>query len=117
MNHTENELLKIIVDAAEDKLAVDTVVLKVDQLTPLSDYFVVTSGNNERKVEAIAHAIIEKVLEHGYEVKNVEGKDSNRWILIDCVDVIVHVFYEEERAHYNLEKLWADAPLVNTNLL
>ncbi|MCZ0717723.1 ribosome silencing factor [Aerococcus kribbianus] len=107
------ELLKTIVLAAEDKLAHDIVALDVHNLTPLTDYFVVMSGNNERQVKAIVDSIYEGVEEADFAIRNVEGKEGTRWILIDCYDVVVHVFLYSEREYYNLEKMWVDAPLVN----
>jgi len=111
------ELLKVIIESLDDKLATDTLALDVSNLTPLADYFVVTSGKNDRQVDAIVSGVEEAVTKAGYDIKNVEGKDGDKWILIDCIDVIVHVFYYSERSFYNIEKLWADAPLVNIEAL
>lgn len=110
-----DQLLEIIVKAADDKLATDITALDVHQLTPLADYFVVMSGNNERQVKAIIDSIEEAVEDNQYPIRGIEGKDGTRWILIDCYDVIVHVFLYSEREYYNLEKMWVDAPLVNLN--
>ena len=76
----------------------------------MTDYFVVTHGNNERQVQAIARAV--KVAnEQNIEVKRMEGYNEARWILIDLADVVVHVFHKDERNYYNIEKLYQDAPL------
>ena len=102
---TENrskQLLDVVLRAADDKLAQEIVALEVGHLTPLADYFVITHGKNEKQVH-----------KEGFEVKSIEGKDNARWILMDLNDVIVHVFYYEDREYYNLEKLWNDAPIVN----
>ena len=113
---TENrskQLLDVVLKAADDKLAQEIVALEVGHLTPVADYFVITHGKNEKQVQAIVDAIEEEVHKEGFEVKSIEGKDNARWILMDLNDVIVHVFYYEDREYYNLEKLWNDAPIVN----
>lgn len=113
---TENrskQLLDVVLKAADDKLAQEIVALEVGHLTPVADYFVITHGKNEKQVQAIVNAIEEEVHKEGFEVKSIEGKDNARWILMDLNDVIVHVFYYEDREYYNLEKLWNDAPIVN----
>lgn len=105
--------LEKIIKIADDKLAEDIVALDVRHLTGLSDYFVIMQGRNEKHVQAIVDTIVETAHKEQFELKNVEGRDSANWILIDLNDVIVHVFSPGERVHYNLEKLWHDAPLVN----
>lgn len=107
------ELLEVIVKAADDKIATDIVALDVTKVSPLADYFVIMSGKNERQVQAIVEAIDDEVHKNGFSVKNIEGKDGVKWILIDCYDVIAHVFLYSERSYYNLEKLWSDAPMVD----
>lgn len=107
------KLLHTITRTIDDKLGQDIMALQVSQVTPVSDYFVICSGRNERQVDAITDAVIEAVLQAGYEVKSVEGRSTNRWVLVDCFDVIVHIFEEEEREHYKIEKLWADAPALS----
>lgn len=107
------ELLELVVSAADSKRAEDIVALDVQNVSLLADYFVIMQGSSERQVKAITEAIVEKVHEAGEDVKSVEGKDGANWILLDLGDVIVHVFKEETRQFYNLEKLWSDAPLVD----
>lgn len=107
------EILEVVVRAADDKLAENIVVMDVRGLTSLGDYFVVTNGRNERQMGAIAEGIVQSVHKNNIPLKNQEGKDSGNWTLIDLKDVIVHVFASDERTYYNLEKLWSDAPLVD----
>ena len=116
-NQLNRPLMELIVKAADDRLGQDIVALEVNQLTPLADYFVIVSAKNDRQVNAIVDSIAEAVETAGYTVKGIEGKDGHAWVLIDCVDVIVHVFNKEVRSHYNIEKLWTDAPLVNLTAL
>ena len=107
MNET---LLQIAYKAADDKHAEDIVVLNMQGISLLADYFVICHGNSDRQVQAIAREIQEKAEENGYEVKRVEGFDSARWILVDLGDVVAHIFHKDERVFYNLERLWGDAP-------
>ncbi|MGO4961073.1 ribosome silencing factor [Jeotgalibaca porci] len=107
------EILEVVVRAADDKLAENIVVMDVRGLTSIGDYFVVMNGRNERQMGAIAEGITQSVHKNKIPLKNQEGKDSGNWTLIDLSDVIVHIFSNDERSYYNLEKLWSDAPLVD----
>lgn len=89
--------------------------MDVREISLLADYFVICSGNSERQINAIVDEILEKESEQQVGVKRVEGKDGGKWVLIDLNDVIIHVFSGSERAFYNLEKLWSDAPMVDLN--
>ncbi|HGZ7577444.1 TPA: ribosome silencing factor [Staphylococcus aureus] len=105
------ELLSIAVDAIDNKKGEDTISLEMKGISDMTDYFVVTHGNNERQVQAIARAVKEVANEQNIEVKRMEGYNEARWILIDLADVVVHVFHKDERNYYNIEKLYQDAPL------
>ncbi|HHR3400983.1 TPA: ribosome silencing factor [Staphylococcus aureus] len=105
------ELLAIAVDAIDNKKGEDTISLEMKGISDMTDYFVVTHGNNERQVQAIARAVKEVANEQNIEVKRMEGYNEARWILIDLADVVVHVFHRDERNYYNIEKLYQDAPL------
>lgn len=105
------ELLAIAVDAIDNKKGEDTISLEMKGISDMTDYFVVTHGNNERQVQAIARAVKEVANEQNIEVKRMEDYNEARWILIDLADVVVHVFHKDERNYYNIEKLYQDAPL------
>ncbi|HDE0412397.1 TPA: ribosome silencing factor [Staphylococcus aureus] len=105
------ELLAIAVDAIDNKKGEDTISLEMKGISDMTDYFVVTHGNNERQVQAIARAVKEVANEQNIEVKRMEGYNEARWILNDLADVVVHVFHKDERNYYNIEKLYQDAPL------
>ncbi|MCM0463204.1 ribosome silencing factor [Staphylococcus aureus] len=105
------ELLAIAVDAIDNKKGEDTISLEMKGISDMTDYFVVTHGNNELQVQAIARAVKEVANEQNIEVKRMEGYNEARWILIDLADVVVHVFHKDERNYYNIEKLYQDAPL------
>lgn len=113
MTKTNLEKLEVIVRAADDRMAQDIMALDVREVTPLADYFVIMHARNERQMDAVVDSVLEVAAKNEIEVKQVEGKDGGRWVLIDLIDIIVHVFYYSERSHYNLEKIWQDAPLVD----
>lgn len=104
---TALEKVKNIVKFLDDKKAVDVKVLKIAELTVVSDYFVVANGTSTTHIKALADEVDYQMGQIG-EQGRLEGKASD-WLLIDFGDVIVHVFLPEAREHYNLEHLWADA--------
>lgn len=110
---TEEELALLTARTADDKKAENVTVLNMNGISMMADYFTICHGNSEKQVQAIARGIKEAADEQEVMVKRMEGFDSARWVLIDLGDVIVHVFHKEERYHYNLEKLWGDAPVMN----
>jgi ribosome-associated protein len=107
-----DELMKIAVDAADDKKAVDVIALNLKEVSLVADYFVICSGNSDTQVQAIATEIRKQAEKNGARVRGLEGMDTARWVLIDLGDVIVHVFHREEREYYSLERLWSDAKVV-----
>ncbi|KPU44158.1 ribosomal silencing factor RsfS [Oxobacter pfennigii] len=100
-------------NAGENKKAKDIKVLDISSISPITDYFVLFSGSSTVQVRAIADEVEEKLTEKGYALLHKEGYNASRWILLDFGDVIVHVFHEEDREFYNLERLWADADVIN----
>lgn len=99
-----------VVAAVEDRKAQDLKILQLGEVTSLTDYFLICSGASERQVQAIADAVLEKLRTAGTRPSHVEGYKNGRWILIDFGDFVVHIFSDETRLYYGLEKLWADAP-------
>lgn len=106
------EIVRIIVEAAAAKKALDITVLDIRDVSILADYFVICSGNSSTQVKSIADEIKKKMRENGYVLDHVEGYKEEKWILLDYMDVVVHVFHTREREFYNLEKLWGDATVV-----
>lgn len=109
---SESTLLEIAYKAADDKRAEDIVVLNMQGVSLLADYFVICHANSDRQVQAIAKEMADQASKAGYDVKRLEGFDSARWVLVDMGDVVAHVFHKDERAFYNLERLWGDAPII-----
>lgn len=107
---TSAETTRIVVEAALDVKAEDVVALDVSALSSFADVFVVCTGRSDRQVRAIADAIEQAVKKAGRPALGIEGHGEGRWVLIDLDDVIVHVFQPEAREHYDLERLWSDAP-------
>jgi ribosome-associated protein len=101
------------VSAADDRKAVDLKVLQLEKVTDFTDYFLICSGTSERQVQAIADAVQERLREHRVRPLHVEGYNRAQWVLIDYGDLVVHVFQEEQRRYYALERLWGDAPEVS----
>jgi ribosome-associated protein len=106
------ELLQIAARAADDKQADDLVALDVSEPLALTDIFLLASGRSERNVVAIAGEIEDKMLEAGARTLRREGRAEGRWILLDFGDVVVHVFHDEDRQYYSLERLWSDCPAI-----
>lgn len=99
--------------AASDKLATDLVALDVSEHIALTDSFLICSGRNERMVQAIADEVEDRLGEDGAKRIRQEGRADGRWILLDFGDLVVHVFHEEERLYYQLERLWRDCPVIS----
>jgi len=110
------ELLHVAALAADSKQAEELVALDVSEPLPLTDIFLLASGRNERNVIAIAGEIEDKMIEAGVKTIRREGKAEGRWVLLDFGDLIVHVFHEEDRMYYSLERLWKDCPAIPLEL-
>lgn len=109
---TEQEMSKAICKAASDKKARDIVVMDMQGLMSSTDYFVICSANTATQVRAIADNIEEKLAEQGAAFLHKEGYREGEWVLMDYGDVIAHIFIQEAREYYALERLWGDAKLI-----
>ncbi len=109
---TSLEMAKKAAKLLSDKKAEDISVIKIGELSTLGDYFVVASGGSTIQVRALADEIDEKFSAEGREPKRIEGYQSCTWILMDYYDVMIHIFLEESRQFYGLDRLWGDAPRV-----
>lgn len=107
------DLLIAAAKAASDKKGEDTIILEVGGVLAITDAFVITSGANSRQVRTIAEEVEQKIDEAGgAKPLRIEGLDDARWVLMDYGDFVVHVFLDEVRRYYDLERLWSDAPRV-----
>ncbi|WP_424465346.1 ribosome silencing factor [Pseudoclavibacter helvolus] len=110
------ELANVAAQAADKRLGFDIVALDVSNNMPLTDIFLLVSGRNERMVLSIADEIEDAMRDIGQRTLRREGRREGRWVLLDFNDIVVHVFHEEERMFYGLERLWNDAPVVKLDL-
>lgn len=115
-NLDSKKLLEVVVKAADDKKALDIVALDMNEVSGIADYFVIMEAMNSRQLDAIADNIAEQVELVGVQAAgHIEGDARTGWVLLDLGDIVVSVFGHDERAHYNLEKLWSDAPVVDVS--
>ena len=98
--------------AASDKKALAPVVLDLRGIASFTDFFLITSGTNQRQVQAIADEVEDRLKKEGTRPARIEGYQTAEWVLLDYGDFVVHVFLEETRRYYDLERLWADAPIL-----
>lgn len=104
-------LTRLIVEAAKAKKAKDILLIDMRGVSEIADYFVICTGESDLQIKAIVDGVDEDVRKAiGERPWRTEGYDSRQWVLLDYVDVVVHVFDRERRRYYNLERLWADAP-------
>ncbi len=110
---TTGELLaKRAAELSLEKKCEEVKILDLRGLTSVTDFFVMVTADSERKAKAAADHIIDEIRGDGERPMHVEGMDSMHWILLDYIDVVVHIFMPEERRFYDLESLWSDAPVV-----
>lgn len=111
------EMLKVIIDALQDKKAEDIRVIDISNVSVIADYFVIASGSNTNQIQAMVDNVEEEMFKAGFDDPKVEGYNTASWILLDYNDVIVHVFSEDDRAFYNIEHIWRDGNEVDINSL
>ncbi len=100
----------LIVEAALDRKVGDVVGLDVREISSFADTFIIATGTSDRHVRSVADSIEAALTAHGDPPMGIEGYDEGRWVLVDCGDTIVHIFQQEVRDHFDLERLWSDAP-------
>lgn len=111
MPDKQREIVELSVEFAQSKKAEGIIVMDLRGLTDVTDYFVICDGTSEAQIKAITDAIVEGVESRGYRPWHVEGYEARQWILIDFVDVVIHIFDKETRRFYALERLWGDAEI------
>jgi len=108
-----DEIVKVAVKILDSKKASEIKVLKIDTKTILADYFVICNGRSTTQIKALADELEYKLGVAGVGYIRLEGSDSNEWKVLDCKDVIIHIFSTEAREFYNLDRLWADCEEIN----
>jgi len=109
-------MAEVAARAAAAKLADDILVIDVSEQLVITDCFVLASGSNDRQVIAIVDEVEEKMRLAGYKPARREGTREGRWVLLDYVDIVVHIQHQEERAFYALDRLWRDCPVIDVDL-
>lgn len=109
---TEKMMAQIACKAIDDKKGQDIKIIDIHNVSVIADYFVIASGTNSNQVQAIVDNVEEQLGRAGFEAKQTEGNRNSSWILMDYGDVIVHVFDEENRLFYDLERIWRDGKVL-----
>lgn len=112
---TEKMMAQIACKAIDDKKGQDIKIIDIHNVSVIADYFVIASGTNSNQVQAIVDNVEEQLGRAGFEAKQIEGNRNSSWILMDYGDVIVHVFDEENRLFYDLERIWRDGKVLETD--
>ncbi len=110
-------LAGIAVRALEDKLATDINVIEIDAISPLADYFVIATGRNVNQTDAMVDGVEEAAAKAGFEPDHIEGHRNANWTLLDYKGVIIHIFDEEARSFYDLDRLWKDGTVIDPDSL
>jgi len=111
------DALKIAAKAADDKKAYDMVALDISAIASFANYFLLCTGDSSRQLQAIADEVEAKLKAHGIRPSHVEGYRNAEWILLDYMDLVVHIFSKEARAYYDLERLWRDGKKLDVSAL
>lgn len=104
---------RLCLEFIRERKAVDPILLEVEKLTFITDYFLIASGNSSRQVQAISGHVQHKMREAGFRASGVEGRQEGHWVLLDYGDIVIHLFYQPVREFYDLEGLWIEAPRIN----
>ena len=111
------EMVRLACEAMEDKKAQDIKIIDIEKVSTLADYFIIASGNNRNQVQAMADNVDEVLAKAGYQAKQTEGYRNANWILLDYGDVVIHLFDEENRLFYDLERIWRDGEEIGKDML
>jgi ribosome-associated protein len=110
---TSKELAKIAYNALDDKKGVNISIIDISEISTIADYFIIAGGNNENQVKALADNVEEQLYKAECTPNHIEGYSNANWILMDFNDIIIHVFNEEDRLFYDLERIWRDGKQIN----
>jgi ribosome-associated protein len=107
---SQEERLQAVVDALQEKKALDIVSLDLRRLTDTTDHFVLCSATTGQHVRSLTDEVTQRLRNIGERPWHIEGYEARRWVLVDCVDIVVHILQQDARQFYSLERLWGDAP-------
>ena len=110
------QTIKAVYNSLDDKKGIDIKVLDISEISVMADYFIIASGSNKSQVQALADNVEEEMLKLNIHSRQVEGYPSGNWILMDYGDFIVHVFNQDDRLFYDLERIWKDGKLVEIEM-
>ena len=113
MENKSQEMVKLAIEALEDKKASDIHVLDIGNVTVIADYFVIAGGNNRNQLQAMCDEVSQKLGRAGFIEKSTEGYETAGWILLDYGDIVIHLFDKENRALYDLERIWRDGKMLD----
>lgn len=111
------DMARIAISGLEDKKAQDIKIIDISEVSVMADYFIIASGSNRNQVQALADNVEEKLHKENINPRQIEGYQTANWILMDFNDIIVHIFNEEDRLFYNLEKIWMDGKIIDKDSL
>ena len=114
---TAKEMVRIAKAALEDKKGMNLKIIDIQKISVIADYFMIVSGSNRNQVQALSDSAQEELGKQGVHPRQIEGYQSANWILMDYGDVILHIFNEEDRLFYDLERIWRDGVLVEAEEL
>ena len=114
---TSKEMVKIAYNAIDDKKGMDISIIDISEISVLADYFIIAGGSNINQIKAIADNVVERLGKEDVHPKSIEGYNYASWILMDYKDIVVHVFNQDDRLFYDLERIWRDGKTVNINEL
>ena len=112
-NKNSMEMVKLVIDALEDKKAEDIRIIDISEVSVLADYFIIANGTNRSQIQALADHVGETLGKAGLPLKQVEGYETANWILMDYRDIIIHVFDRENRLFYDLDRIWRDGKRID----
>ena len=116
-NNKSKEMAKLAIQALEDKKAEDIKVIDISEVSVIADYFIIANGTNRSQIQAMSDNVEEILGRAGYPLKQIEGYQNANWVLLDFNDVIIHIFDKENRLFYDLERIWRDGKLIETDSL
>lgn len=112
------EAVKVTYKALDDKMGIDIKVIDISNLSPIADYFVIASASNSNQLKAMSDTVEEELHKKcNIQKTHIEGVQTKSWILLDFNDIIVHLFNEEDREFYNIERIWADGDIIDESIL